>query len=261
MAGPAWPYRVKRLTRNLVGTLALLSPRYGRLLPARVPLLVRHHPHLRGARSDELMVFLPGIADLMEDFEAYGFVKAVRRRGMPMDMTVVDAHFGYYYRRVVIDRLREDVILPARAAGYARIWLVGISLGGLGSLSYASRYPDDIAGMTLLAPYLGEASLLAEIASAGGLARWQPGARAADDYAGALWCWLQGYTRPDRALPELYLGFGEADKFASANRLLAHNLPPERVFTLPGGHDWRTWQRLWDVFLERRHLTPPKRPA
>ena len=46
-------------------------------------------------------------------------------------------------------------------------------------------------------------------------------------------------------------GYGENDQFASANRLLAPVLPRERVFTTGGGHDWRTWRRLWEMFIVR----------
>ena len=31
-------------------------------------------------------------------------------------------------------------------------------------------------------------------------------------------------------------------------------LPPERVFTAQGGHDWRTWRRLWTEWLARGPL-------
>ncbi len=32
--------------------------------------------------------------------------------------------------------------------------------------------------------------------------------------------------------------------FASAHRVLAAQLPSDRVFTAAGGHDWGTWRRL-----------------
>ena len=53
----------------------------------------------------------------------------------------------------MVDRLKEDVINPAKEKGYTKIWLVGISLGGLGSLLYAMEHPSDIEGMLVLAPY------------------------------------------------------------------------------------------------------------
>src|SRR5712672_3477612 len=56
---------------------------------------------------------------------------------MLADIVVADLHFGYYLRQTAIERLREDVILPARTRGYQCISLVGISLGGFGALYYA----------------------------------------------------------------------------------------------------------------------------
>lgn len=47
----------------------------------------------------------------------------------------------------------------------------------------------------------------------------------------------------------LYLGYATDDRFAFSHRLLAAALPPERVFTTEGGHDWPEWTRLWRRML------------
>ena len=78
-------------------------------------------------------------------------------------------HFGYYLRRTAIERLREDVIVPAQRKGYGEIDLVGISLGGFGALYYAMHHPGEIARLFLLAPYLGEQPVVREICTAGGV--------------------------------------------------------------------------------------------
>jgi hypothetical protein len=44
---------------------------------------------------------------------------------------------------------------------------------------------------------------------------------------------------------KVVLGFGREDRFADQCRVLADVLLPERVFTVPGGHDWATWKKLW----------------
>jgi hypothetical protein len=46
---------------------------------------------------------------------------------------------------------------------------------------------------------------------------------------------------PARALPPLILGDGGENWFAHSHHLLAVALPPERVFTTPGGHNWPEW--------------------
>jgi pimeloyl-ACP methyl ester carboxylesterase len=74
------------------------------------------------------------------------------RTDAPVDLIAVDAHAGYYLRQTVLERLREDVVAPARAAGYEKARLVGISLGGLGAALYATDHADHLAGLILLLP-------------------------------------------------------------------------------------------------------------
>ena len=157
---------------------------------------------------------------------------------------------------IVIERLRNDVIAPAQAQGYSAIWVLGISLGGFGGMLYAQERPGELAGLVALAPYLGERATSTEIDNAGGLARWQAPVGWLDltqkePREQALWRWLQGYSATVRpsARPPLYLGYGVDDRFRFSHRLLAATLPPERVFTTEGGHDWPQWRRLWRAML------------
>ncbi len=215
-----YPHRLRRLKRAALCGLVRRYPALQPLLPAVAPLNVQR---FGDARHSELMVFLPGIGDVLEDFERNGFVQALRDSARPADMVVADVHFGYYVRRSVLERLRVDVIEPARSCGYATIFLVGISLGGLGALLYAMEHPVDVQGLMLLAPYLGDSSLVKEIEDAGGLKLWDAGDVNVDD-----------------------------DPFAPGNTLLGDILPEHRVFTVRGGHDWQTWERLWQMFLAQR---------
>jgi pimeloyl-ACP methyl ester carboxylesterase len=225
-----------------------------RLLPAPTPLQVREY-RCASAPTRELMILLPGIGDVAEDYESHGFVDAVLRSEAPADLAAVDVHVGYYARRTVLERLRKDVIAPAREAGYEKIWLVGISLGGLGASLYAAEHAADLQGLVLLAPFLGDPRIVREIAGAGGLGAWQPDERTEGDYQRRLWQWAKRYSKGSEKLPALFLGYGEGDPFAPANRLLAQALPVECVLTVPGGHDWRTWHRLWRAFLGARNRT------
>jgi pimeloyl-ACP methyl ester carboxylesterase len=201
-----------------------------------------------GVAGGDLVVFLPGRGDRPEDFEGRGFLAAARAAGMSADVLAVDAHLEYYRRRMIVDRLWSDVVLPARARGYRRLWFVGISLGGLGSLALAQRHPDAAAGILAIAPYLGEPDLVREIEAAGGLARWS-GDPSAPELRG-LWGWLRGYaTGAER--PPLWLAYGEADRYAYGHRLLASALPEGHVLAGSGGHDWTAWTPLWPQILAR----------
>jgi pimeloyl-ACP methyl ester carboxylesterase len=191
-----------------------------------------------------LLVFLPGIGDMAEDYEQHGFIDTVRKQDSDIDMIVADLHFGYYLRRSIVERLREDIVHPARNAGYKQIALVGTSLGGLGSLLYAMEHPDEISQLYLLAPYLGNSAIISEIHRAGGVNAWQPGQVDGGDFQRRLWRWIKSLPA-EVSVPQIHLGFGAQDSFAPANRLLADSLPSHRVYTTPGRHDWRTWSALW----------------
>lgn len=200
-------------------------------------------------RANTLLVFLPGVYDTPEDLVREGFVAAVRDRGLPIDMVLVDADVGYYTDESIEHRLRGEVIAPARAAGYRSIWLAGISLGGMGCLAYAEAYGNEVDGLILLAPYLGNRGLHEEIRAAGGLANWQVTSDGADGER-RIWRWIASLpTRRDR--PVLYLAYGDQDRFAPAHRLLADQLPASQVAVQAGGHDWPVWRQAWASFLDR----------
>lgn len=241
-----------RLSR-LVAAVAVLSMTGCALWrPTRVPLRVIDRPAACATRPSTLMVFLPGSYSLPEDFESHGFIAALRRAHVAADVRLVDAHVGYYSEHSILDRLRADVLEPARAAGYRDVWLVGISIGAYGSLLYSTNAPatePPFAGTIAIAPYLGVRSVSERVRKGGGLAAWQaPASISADEYDLALWQWLQQATRA-RPEPRLYLGYGRDDRFEASDRLLAAALPANHVFTAPGGHDWPAWEDVWTQML------------
>jgi pimeloyl-ACP methyl ester carboxylesterase len=213
--------------------------------PTTVPMrTIEIKPGAPGSRS--LVVLLPGRFDRPEDFARSGFGELAGRYGVGARIVSADAHLGYYMERTVVDRLRKDVIAPAKAQGVERIWLAGVSLGGTGSILYSIEHPEDVSGITLIAPFLGEEEMRKEIEAAGGLRSWTP-PRSLDptDFQHRIWSWLQ---RSDNRIP-IYLGWGTRDRFAAIDGLLGAVLPPDRVFTTPGGHAWKPWRALWERFL------------
>lgn len=212
-----------------------------------------------GPRAKCLMVFLPGGGDTAESFTRNGFVEDVRATRYSIDVVAADASMGYYTRGVMTERLWQDVVRRRKLRGYQELWLVGPSLGGFGTLLYSrQRPPGEVTGVFALAPYLGgDAELFDQIQRAGGLSRWQaPQARELrePDFAWELWRWLQALTRHHEPGPELYLGYGRDDHLAQTGALVAAALPTERVFVGPGGHNWKTWRRLFRAFLARGPL-------
>ena len=200
--------------------------------------------------SKHLIVFLPGAYDMPNDFIRYGFVKAVRDRRLAADIVAIDSHVGYFNDYTIPERMRDDVLLPARQRGYQSIWLVGISLGGLGSLLTAESYPG-VNGVVALAPYIATRQAITEVKDAGGLARWQPdSSKASNQWERRLLGWLKRHSAG--AVPEtrLVLGYGLQDRFADSLSVIALGLNPSNVLTVPGGHEWDAWTALWHKVLD-----------
>lgn len=212
------------------------------------------------APRETLVVFLPGRGGSMNDFRDEGLLKIMTDAGVRADVVSVDAHLGYYYRRTVIDRLKADVVVPARAQGYRRIVLVGLSLGGLGALLTERDQPGSADALVLLAPYLGDkAALFAQIESAGGPAAWS---KANPPRPGVIEEELWGYIGARHAnLPPTWLLYGRQDSLAPGHRLFATLLPDDHVIAIDGDHDWKTWRSLWKTVCERSELfTAEKAP-
>jgi len=232
-------------------TIALVLAAAGciRLRPAVVPMVTRSYSEPGTAPGRCLVVFLPGRRDSLGVYDSHEFPKMAREAGVSADYLEVDAHLAYYADETITKRLRDDVIEPAKAQGAGRIWIAGVSMGGLGGILYAREHPD-LGGVLALAPFLGDTEP-GLVAKAGGLASYTPGPpRAVADYEREMWGWLKEFpARGAAARPPIYLGWGEGDDLAAADKLLGDALPPGRVFTVRGKHDWRTWTDLWRLFL------------
>ncbi len=201
-----------------------------------------------GVMAPLCVIWLPGAYQSAQDFLTAGFDLAVQTRRLALDLKFVDPQMAHLTDRGALAELRSEILQPLRAAGVS-VWLGGISLGGLLALDFAASHPDELDGLCLFAPYLGNRNVTAEIAAAPGLAAWQPGELAQDDDERRIWRYIK--DRGTDALP-LHLGFGREDRFASAHALLAAALPPSAVDVIQGGHDWPTWRKLWENFLDSR---------
>ena len=193
--------------------------------------------------SKSLVVMLPGRGDRADAFIQAGFHEAGKQHGF--DTVAVDAHLGYYMERSLLDRLHEDIVLPAREAGYRDIWMLGISMGGLGALLYASEYPDEVDGVVLLAPFLGDRKAIEEIVSHGPLETWNGEGSGLEDYEVAIWSWIRDASQGPEPTP-IVLGYGESDRMAPGYSKLLDFMKPSGIYTREGGHKWTTWRPLWE---------------
>jgi pimeloyl-ACP methyl ester carboxylesterase len=197
-----------------------------------------------GSSAAVRIVMLPPAYAVAADFVTAGFVTAVRGRGLAIDLVFADLEARHLTDGSLTGQV-WDLIRPVH--GQARVWLGGISLGGYVALAAAQADPAALEGLCLLAPYLGSHIVTHEVARAG-LAAWKPGTLAAEDDERRLWRFIQG--RP--AGLAIHLGLGREDRFAARHRVLAQALPAAEVDIIAGGHDWPTWHRLWENFLDAR---------
>ena len=241
--------RHSRPTPIRVASLALLAFAGCLFIPparAPIPSILAADPE---ARQKTLVVMLPGMGDRAADFVEAGFVETDPHPDF--DVIAVDAHFGYYTERNLVPRLHEDVIVPALARGYEKIWLLGISMGGFGSLLYASEYPNEISGVILLSPFLGSPGLIRQIEAAGGLESWNGAADGYDEHEIAIWRWLKRQLSDPASGRPVILGYGRSERMARTYGPLIEALDPSRLFRIPGRHEWTTWKPLWATISDR----------
>lgn len=189
---------------------------------------------------------LSGTYSEPEDFVREGFPAAVRAHGIGAELVMAEVRAAWFADGSIVRKIREDVVEPAHARGRSRIWLAGISLGGLAALSYAARHQEDVEGIVLISPYPATRIVLDEMERAGGLGQWKPLLPPEGDLEREAWLWL---AAPAHSRPPVHCYFASGDRFASGQRRMAQALSPERVRELPGGHDWAAWKALWNEFL------------
>ncbi|HSW26700.1 MAG TPA: alpha/beta hydrolase, partial [Burkholderiaceae bacterium] len=148
---------------------------------AVVPMPVTRRPADAQRQASVLVVMLPGAYSVPSDFIDQGFVSTLHTQGFAVDVALADAHLGYAENGTLLERLRDDVLAPARRDGYRRIWLVGISLGGFASLGLLMRHPEWIEGVLTIAPYVGSPALLRQVAAAGGAKAYAEAPHPGDD--------------------------------------------------------------------------------
>jgi pimeloyl-ACP methyl ester carboxylesterase len=223
---------------SLAAGCALLQP-----IAVPMPVIERSVGPAGGERI--LLVLLHGRGDRAARFFEKRFDEIARETGRSFHLVAAEAHLGYYMKGQVETRIREDILVPARKQGFSQVWLVGVSMGGLGALAVAERHPEEIDGVIVLAPYLGSPKVLDSVSRGAPL----PERLGAEDVrTKELWAWLR--SRNPETRPRILVGVGESDRFLESNRLLAGLQPPGRFVEIPGGHDWTTWKALFRWALD-----------
>jgi pimeloyl-ACP methyl ester carboxylesterase len=196
-----------------------------------------------------MMALLTGTYSEPEDFVRQGFPQAVRSHGIDAEIVMAEVRAAWVADGSIVRRIEESVVAPGRSRGRSRIWLAGVSLGGLAALGYAARHARSLEGIALIAPYPATREVLREVDAAGGLERWTPAIPAAGDLEREAWRWL-AHRDPEGPQVACYIASG--DRFVDGQRRMAATLGEGAARELPGGHDWSAWRALWDAFLADR---------
>lgn len=199
--------------------------------------------------APQLLVMLPGVAMRPEELFEAGLADAIERRGLALELLAVDISGLGLDAVDTWDALQQQVLAPARERG-ARVWLGGISLGGMVAMAHLAARPGVADGLCLLAPYPGSRPSVNVIERAGGVDRWQASEADLRDPELRVWQWLQ---RRPAGLP-VFIGHGTEDRFAARIQRVAERFPPASRHTVPGGHDWSAWRPLWERFLDAGHF-------
>jgi pimeloyl-ACP methyl ester carboxylesterase len=259
--------RDARLTMNLLHAIAArLGALITQIFPAgRVskpdpakPLAAIWYYAKDSERCQRLFIFLPGRRDRAADFARHGLITMAQRRVVDLDCVAVDATIGYYLDGSVAERIQREIVIPARANEYREIWLVGVSMGGLGAFFHERTFPNAMDGLILLAPFLGDdRKLFADIDAAGGAVPWasaQPYRKVERNrasYQRDLWLFLGRLPFRRASAQQIWVAYGDRDRLLPGIKRLSAVLAPERVFRLPGGHTWDVWKTGFDEILKR----------
>lgn len=198
--------------------------------------------------ADSLLVLLPGAYMTPEDYAEHFFPGVVERQ-LTVDLMAVDLDLEAITGGQAIPAVLDQIIRPARDR-YRRIWLGGISLGGLLTLCLNADHPGTVDGLCLIAPYPGSRLTTNAITRAGGLAVWEPTPTELRDPEFRMYRWLKA---PSADLP-VFVGYGRDDRFAEGMQGIAECFPSAARQVVAGNHDWPAWRALWEHFLARGHF-------
>ncbi len=205
-----------------------------------------------GKPTSDLLVMFPGINSPGSDFVQHGFVQMFQDKYPDVDITLVDTRFAYIEDDNIAERIQNEIILPARREGYKKIWFTGVSLGGLSAIKYNKSFAGNINGMVLIAPYLGSQYEIEGLLTDGTPYVWSELNNNSSDKTIRLWQYLLNETQSKNGKENLFLAYGNSDRFSDMHRFLASLLDKNNVFIEKGGHNWTVWKKLWQTMLDKK---------
>lgn len=217
-----------------------------------------------GKKTDDLIIFFPGLYDSAEKFKDEAFFSIARKEGITADMVSANVNVYHLVKEMMIERIEKDVFAHAKVTGYKNLWLVGVSLGGLNALLLNIKHEKDICGVVTLAPYVANTLLIKDLRDAKEIKNWKPDSDenklVLEKRLQFLWVWLKEKSSNNK-LNNIYLGYGKEDKYINAIELFENILDKNHVVTVKGGHTWETSQKIWQKQLSSRLKTGLLQPC
>ena len=218
----------------------------------REPIPTTFFPAAQSPRR--LVVVLPGRGDDLASLQRTGIARIIQTAWPDADVVLTGLTMPFYRQGDAVTRLHDEVIAPASTSGNRKVWLIGVSLGGMGAVLYEHDYPGQVDGLVLLSPYLGDSSIHDEIREAGGLNTWNPGPTQPlrpDTFQHEIWGTLKSISEVPNRRNAIWLAYGASEPFRTSIELMSPILPAEHVVVLPGRHNWTLWTTATGRLTER----------
>lgn len=234
---------IRKCIVHIVLTLLLTSCVYFEKTKATIPTV--SIPMRSASEIKRMVIVLPGRGDTLEDLEQSGIASVIQQRMPDTDVLLVELTLPYYIEGRAPQRLHEQIVRAAKKGGYREIYLAGASMGGMGVLAYEREYPNQMSGLILMAPNMGDSDLIEEIKAAGGVARWNAGPIpeqiTSDNVTREQWRQVQSWINNRERSRQVWLICGKSDRFHAAAPFIAQILPPGHYVEPAGGHAWAVW--------------------
>ena len=211
---------------------------------------------LSGTKTSNLLIMFPGINSSGSDFIDFGFIEPFQEKYNNVDIILVDTRLAYVEAGNISERIQNEIIVPAYAKGYDNIWLVGVSLGGFSSLLYNRDFAENVNGIVLIAPYLGDLYSVSDLIDHPSPKKWSLDNKNSTDRSIRFWRYLLTLTKPNKdneLKTDLFIAYGDKDRSSQLHQLLASQIKKENVYiNEDGGHNWISWKPLWINMLDHK---------
>ena len=195
--------------------------------------------------ADRLVIVLPGRGDDLAMLRKSGIADVIQQSLPNADVLLAEVTLAYYMQGRATQRMHSEIVEPAKQKNYREIYLAGASMGGMGVLMYEREYPNDMSGLILMAPYMGDAALTKEIKAAGGVTHWDPGPvppeLSRDLVPKEEWRVVKSWSASSPRSKNVWLICGRSDRLHEAAKLIAPELPTDHFIEVDGSHAWKVW--------------------